>query len=74
MGYLGCVLDETMSDETMALKVMEKTKSRQKFLFLKDRFLDASLRRLLCNAFIQPHFDYLCLYCVVPIFDKETEI
>ena len=49
---LGCVLDETMSVEPMALKV--------KFLYRKNRFLSPELRRMLCNALIQPHFDYAC--------------
>ena len=28
LNYLGCVLDETMSDEAMALRVIEKLNSR----------------------------------------------
>ena len=55
MNYLGC-----MSTETMALRVSEKINSRLKFLYRKNRFLDVPLRRLLCNALIQPHFDYAC--------------
>ena len=50
-----------MSDETMALRVIEKINSRLKFLYRKNRFLDVPLRRLLCNALIQPHFDYVVL-------------
>ena len=34
--------------------------SKLKFLYRKNRFLTPSLRRLLCNALIQPHFDYAC--------------
>ena len=60
MNYLWCVLDETMTGETMALTVIEKINSRLKFLYRKNRFLDVSLRRLLCNSLIQPHFDYAC--------------
>ena len=59
--YLGCVLDEDLSGESMATKVMGKIKGRIKFLYRKNRFLDSSLRRLLCNALVQPHFDYACL-------------
>ena len=33
VNYLGCVLDETMSNETMALRVIEKINSRLKFLY-----------------------------------------
>ena len=56
--YLGCILDETMSGESMALKVINKINSRLKFLHRKNKFLTPALRRLLCNALIQPHFDY----------------
>ena len=56
--YLGCILDETMSGESKALKVIHKINSRLKFLHRKNKFLTPALRRLLYNAFIQPHFDY----------------
>ena len=52
--YLGCALDENLSGETMALKVISKINSR------KNRFLWQPLRRLLCNVLIQPPFDYAC--------------
>ena len=47
VNYLGCMLDESMSGETMALRVIEKINSRLKFLYRKNRFLDVPLRRLL---------------------------
>ena len=53
-------LVETMSGETIALKVIEKINSRLKFLYLKNQFLDVPLCRPLCNTLIQPHFDYAC--------------
>ena len=58
--YLGCVLDQTMSGESMALKVVNKIKGKLKFLYRKNRFLSPEFRRILCNALIQPHFDYAC--------------
>ena len=58
--YLGWVLDETMSGEPMALKVISKINGKLKFLYRKNRFLSPELRRMLCNALIQPHFDYAC--------------
>ena len=58
--YLGCVLDETMSGEPMALKVINKINGKLKFLYRKNRYLTKEPRRMLCNAFIQPHFDYVC--------------
>ena len=42
----------------MALKVINKIKLRLKFLNRKNKFLKPVLPRLLCNALIQPRFDY----------------
>ena len=44
----------------MATKVLGTVNGRLKFLYRKQKFLSLSLRRLLCNALIQPHFDYAC--------------
>ena len=44
----------------MALKIISKINSRLRFLYRKNIFLSQPLRRLLCNALIQPHFDYAC--------------
>ena len=60
MTYLGCILEETMSGESMANKVISKVNARLKFLHRKNKYLTPNLRRLLCNALIQPHFDYAC--------------
>ena len=57
MAYLGCVLDETMSEEPMALNVINKINGKLKLLYRKNKFLSPELRRMLCNALIQPHFD-----------------
>ena len=43
MNYLGCMLDESMPGETMALRVIEKIHSRLKFLYRKNWFLDVLL-------------------------------
>ena len=64
MDNLGCVLDETMLGETMALRVIEKSTLGWCFVIEKIGFSDALLQRPLCIALIQPHFD-CCLYCVV---------
>ena len=58
--YLGCIFDESLSGESVALNVVSKINTRLKFLYRKDKFLSPQLRRLLCNALIQPHFDYAC--------------
>ena len=36
--YLGCLLDETLSAESMAFKVINKIISRLRFLYRKNRF------------------------------------
>ena len=40
--YLGCILDETMSGESMALKVINKINSRLKFLNRKKQIFNSS--------------------------------
>ncbi len=44
----------------MALQALRKINGRLKFLYRNQSFLSTSLRRLLCNALIQPHFDFAC--------------
>lgn len=58
--YLGCVLDQNLSGESMVTKVLGKISGRLKFLYRKQSFLSYPLRRMLCNALMQPHFDYAC--------------
>ena len=58
--YLGCRLDETMSGEPLAYKTIKKINFRVNYLFRKKYFLTTSVSCLLCNALIQPHFDYAC--------------
>ena len=59
--YLGCIFDETfLSGESMALHVINKVNAKLKFLYRNNRILSKPLRRLLCNAIIQPHFDFGC--------------
>ena len=56
--YLGCIFECNTSGEAMAVKVLNKVNSRLRFLYRKQSILNGPLRRLLCNALIQPHFDY----------------
>ena len=59
--YLGCIVDETLSGESMAIHVINKMiNSRLRFLYCQNRFLNFPLRGLLCAAMIQPFFDYAC--------------
>ena len=37
--YLGCILNESVSGESMALNVIDKINSRLKFLHKQNRFL-----------------------------------
>ena len=55
--YLGCILDESLSGESMAFQVLNKIDSS---LYRQNRFLNKPLRRPLCNAMIQSFFDNAC--------------
>ena len=44
----------------MALKVLKIINAKLKVLYHQSRYLTPAYRRLLCNALIQPHFDYGC--------------
>ena len=75
--YLGCILDESMSGELMALRAIKKINDRLKFLYRKKSFLSPALRRLLCNAIIQPHFDYACsswYFNLTQAFKKKLQV
>ena len=61
INYLGCLFDEKCTGESMELKTIDKINGRLKFLWRKNKFLTPPLKRLLCNALIQPHFDYAVL-------------
>ena len=58
--YLGYLMDCTLSGEQMALKVLGKINGRLKMLYREGKYLGQRLRRMLCNALIQPNFDYAC--------------
>ena len=48
--YLRCILDESLSDESMALNKIDKIHSHLKFLQRQNHFLTPLLHRLLCNC------------------------
>ena len=58
--YPGCESDERLSVEAIGLEVINKINGRLKFLYRKNWYLTPHLKRLLCNALIQPYFDYAC--------------
>ena len=75
--YLGCVLDSSLNGESMALHALTKVNAKLKFLYRKRSFLSTCLRRLLCNALIQPHFDFACLAwypCLNKKFKKKIQV
>ena len=58
---LGCILDEvSLVNQWLCNWLIDKKNSRLKFLHRQNLFLTPPLRRLLCNALIQPLFDYAC--------------
>ena len=59
-----------MSGELVAQKVNNKINSRLKLLHRKNKFLTPALRRLLCNALIQLHFDYVFPACYPNLTQK----
>ena len=42
----------------MATHVINKVNSRLRFLYRQNKFLNIPLCRLVCNAMMQPFFDY----------------
>ena len=58
--YHGCYLDSNLNGESMACRVLKKINTKLNFLSRQSKYWNYSSRRLLCNALIQPHFDYGC--------------
>lgn len=52
-------MEEVMSGEAMALNVINIVNNKLKF-FHHHSFFTPALRHLLCNALIQPRFEYAC--------------
>ena len=46
----------------MAIKALNKTNGKLKFLYRKNKFLALTLRRMLCNAIIEPHLIMAALH------------
>ena len=70
--YFGFQLDSILSGEAMASKVLKKKKSKLKFPYCQSRYLTIAYRRLLCNALIQPQFDYGCSSWFLLFFFKKS--
>ena len=58
--YLGAILDQDMSGQSMGTTALKKVNKCLKFLYRKADFLDSKCRKMLCQALLQSHFDYSC--------------
>ena len=62
MKYLGAVLEQCLSGETMVKSIVQKANARLKFLYRKQNFLNLHSKKLLVMSLIQCHFDYACSF------------
>ena len=60
--YLGAHLDQSLSGTQMSNNVIKMVDQCFKFMYRKSDFLDYKERLMLCNAIIQPAFDYGSTY------------
>ena len=60
--YLGCYLNSNLKGESMACRVLKKINTKPNFLWRQSNYLNYLSRRVLCNALIQPPFDYGCTF------------
>ena len=58
--YLGCILDNKLTGENMALKVVTKVNQKVKFLARVSNQVDQRALKILASALVQCHFDYAC--------------
>lgn len=58
--YLGCILDNKLTGEFMAQRVITKVSQRTKFLARISSLLDRNTLKTLADALVQCHFDYAC--------------
>ena len=56
--YLGATLDQSLSFETMARSVIQKSNARLNCLYRKSQYLTQHTKTLLIVSLIQCHFDY----------------
>ena len=58
--YLGCILDNTLTGEGMAVKVIAKINLRIQFLPRISHLIDRKALEILAGALVQGHFDFAC--------------
>ena len=63
--YLGWYLDSNLKGESMACRVLKKINTKSNFLWRQSNYLNYLSRRVLCNALIQPPFDYGCTFVIL---------
>lgn len=56
--YLGVHLDQCVSGELNYIKIIKRINPRLKFMYRQAKDLDEKIKKTLCSALIQPHFDY----------------
>jgi hypothetical protein len=56
--YLGVVLEQSLSGEGMAKKIISKSNAKLKFLYRQAKNVDMETTKILVSALIQCHFDY----------------
>ena len=63
--YLGVTLDQSLSGDVIANKVVSKCTNKVKFLYRNAKQFDLKKKKLLVSALIQCQFDYACTswYC-----------
>lgn len=58
--YLGAILDQNLSGQSMVSSIIKKANARLKFLYRKQKYLTVHTKKLLVQSLIQCHFDYAC--------------
>lgn len=56
--YLGLILDNNISEESIVNNILKKASSRLKFLYRYSDILNTNSRKTLGSALIQCFFDY----------------
>ena len=58
--YLGCILDNKLTGESMASRAIQRINQRTRFLGRVSSFVNKSALNTLAGALIMPIFDYAC--------------
>ena len=64
--YLGAILDQTLSGESMVNSILQRANARLK-TYWKQKFLNFHTEKLLVMSLIQCHFDYACSFWYIGI-------